>query len=248
MISSKESGHAKNVSNFSAIIEVVLGYGTKYNPSNSSIQLPSLNSLSSLAKESIDTLYKAVTLQERAVNQRKEVFAPVKPLVTRVVNALAASQVSKHLLEDAQSLKKKLNGTKITGTSSEAAAAKSDAAEEPAPKAHSTSQQSFDSVVENMAKLISLLSAEPAYAPNETDLQLGSLTALLIKLRDANKLVMEAQTSLDNARMTRDKVLYTETTGLSDVAHLVKNYVVSVFGATSMEYKQLSGISIKNHN
>ena len=43
-------------------------------------------------------------------------------------------------------------------------------------------------------------------------------------------------------RIARDKVLYAEGTGLCDIALDIKNYVKSVFGATSPQFKQVSEV------
>ena len=43
-------------------------------------------------------------------------------------------------------------------------------------------------------------------------------------------------------RISRNNLLYKENTGLYDVALDVKNYIKSVFGATSPQYKQVSKI------
>ena len=56
----------------------------------------------------------------------------------------------------------------------------------------------------------------------------------------------EATISLDNARIARDKVLYLPITGLTDIAFDTKVYVKSVFGATSAEFRQISGIEFKS--
>jgi hypothetical protein len=47
---------------------------------------------------------------------------------------------------------------------------------------------------------------------------------------------------LSNARISRNKLFYDRETGLVKVASDVKKYVKSVFGATSPEYTQVSGV------
>jgi hypothetical protein len=110
------------------------------------------------------------------------------------------------------------------------------------PNNISTSQQSYDSQVDNFAKLIETLSAEPLYAPNEVELQVASLNILLGDLRSKNSAVITATANLSNARIQRDKILYADSTGLYDIAQAVKQYAKSVFGATSPQFGQVSGI------
>ena len=57
--------------------------------------------------------------------------------------------------------------------------------------------------------------------------------------------VMNAATPLSNARISRDEELYAGTTGLVDLAGLVKKYVKSVFGGDSAQFKQLSDLEFK---
>ena len=83
---------------------------------------------------------------------------------------------------------------------------------------------SFDNRIGNMYKLIQLLASQTGYTPNETDLKVTTLTPL------------------SNARIARNTLLYATWTGLVDLAGEVKSYVKSVFGGTSPQYKQVSGL------
>ena len=101
---------------------------------------------------------------------------------------------------------------------------------------------SFDHRVENFSKLITLLSNQPLYAPNETDLQVPALNNLLTSMQTTNTAVINTATPLSNARIARNDVLYAPTTGLYDIAADVKKYVKSIYGATSAQFKQVSGL------
>jgi hypothetical protein len=115
----------------------------------------------------------------------------------------------------------------------------------PAPNTISASQQSYDQLIEHFAKLFALLKSEPSYAPNESDLRIPTLDALLTQLRADNTNVMNAYTAVSNARISRDVTLYQDNTGLVPTALDVKGYIKSVFGATSDQYKQVSKIAFK---
>ena len=84
-----------------------------------------------------------------------------------------------------------------------------------------------------------------SYTPNETELQVSTLDTQLKDLRTANTNVGNAYTAISNSRISRNKILYNETTGLCQTALEVKNYIKSVFGATSPEYKQVSKLKFK---
>ncbi|MEP7171235.1 MAG: hypothetical protein ABI855_17840, partial [Bacteroidota bacterium] len=111
----------------------------------------------------------------------------------------------------------------------------------------SVSQQSYDSLVENFKKLVSLVGSEPTYTPNEVDLQIATLQTLVLDMAAKNTDVINTTTDLSNGRINRNKVLYLKNTGLYDIAQEVKKYVKSVFGASSLEYKQVSKIKFTTY-
>ncbi len=96
-MANSETGHAKNVALFQDLISFCTGYGASYNPNKSSIQLSSLNTLHSGAKDSLEVLKTAHTPWINAVSARELAFEPLSRLITRVINALDASDVPKHI-------------------------------------------------------------------------------------------------------------------------------------------------------
>lgn len=86
------------------------------------------------------------------------------------------------------------------------------------------------------------MASQSGYAPNETALKVATLTTLLADMRTKNTAAINALTPLSNARIARNTILYTDGTGLVDIAGEVKKYVKSVFGGTSPQYKQVSGL------
>jgi len=239
MASKTETGHAKNVAHFDKLISYCTGYGAAFNPSKASITLPALNKLHDDAHAALDAANAAKTVYDNATNDRETAFKTLKKLATKVVNALAATDASKLTLDDANATNFKLQGRR----SSKKVVAPATKDGTPAESTSiSTSQQSYDTLVDNFAKLIQTVSAEPHYKPNESELQVPSLNSTLANLRALNKAVAEATSAWSNARIIRDNVLYTTNTGIYDIAQTVKQYIKSLFGATSRQYKQVSGI------
>lgn len=234
-----ETGHAKNVANFEDLISFCTGYGASYNPSKAAIKLPALTTLQTDAQKALDDVNTALPPWQNAINEREIVFAPLSKLVTRIINALDASDVSKQVVDDAKAIARKLQGRR-------ASAKQPTVPDNPATpedettKSISASQMSFDNRIENFSKLIDLLKAQPAYTPNEVELQTASLDALLLDMKAKNTAAINAYTPLSNARIARNVVLYTNETGLVDIAGEVKKYIKSVFGGTSPQYKQVS--------
>ncbi len=244
MASTSETGHAKNVANFEEIIGFCLGYGADYNPSKTAIKLAALNTKLTDSQSVLSSLKTAKTGFDNATNAREIAFDPLKKLTTRIINALSATDAVQQTIDDANTAHFKIQGRRA-GVIKAAIPAK-EGVTPVEPNTNSTSQQSYDSQVDNFEKLIETLKAEPLYLPNEVDLQVASLTALLVDLRAKNSAVNSATTALSNARISRDEILYAADTGLYDIAQAVKKYVKSLYDAISPQYRQVSGIKFTN--
>ncbi len=107
----------------------------------------------------------------------------------------------------------------------------------------STSQQSYDNMVENFDTLITMLKAEPLYKPNEADIKIAALEKLYAKLYDLNEKVLAPSDTLSNARNARNQLLYGAKTGIHDIGQLVKAYVLSVYNHKSPKHKQVAKIA-----
>ena len=248
MTSISVTGHDINVANIEDLISFCTGYGTAYNPSKNAIKLPQLNTLLTNAKNSLTATNTALIPFNNAVNAREIAFAPLSKLVTRIFASLDATDASKQVVKDAKIICRKLQGKraeKVSPLPQSTTPADKTILPTPLPIPPgniSASQMSFDSRIENFSKLIALLTSEPLYVPNETDVKIVTLNAWLATLKTTNTSVINATTPASNARISRNKTLYLPTTGLYDIQLEVKKYVKSVFGARSPEFKQISGI------
>ncbi len=240
-MATSETGHAKNVANFEDLISFCTGYGASYNPNKDSIKLPALTALHTEAVAKLAGVTAALIPWSNAIGQREILFEPLSKLVTRVINALDASDVPKQIVNNAKTIAKKIQGKRATPQNNPTPPEPPLPPDEN-PKTISASQMSFDNRIENMDKLIQLLAAQPGYAPNETELTTAALTTMLTNMRAANTDAINAYTPLSNSRIERNNVLYQIDTGLVAVAGDVKKYVKSVFGATSPQYKQISSL------
>lgn len=237
MASSSETGHAKNVANFEDLISVCTGFGPTYNPTKTALTIAALTTLHSSAQTKLQTVIDTKTAFTKATNNRQTAFEPLRKLSTRIVNALDATEATDLLVKDAKTINRKIQGKRANNKPPTPAANQSEAQED---KRISVSQQSYDSLIAHFGNLISLIGIEPSYAPNETDLQITTLQAILDDLKTKNKEAMQAHSNYLQARIDRNNTLYTPTTGLLDIASDVKKYVKSVFGAASPQFKQVS--------
>ncbi len=239
MASTSEVGHAKNVANFQDVIAFVNGYGATYNPSKNSLKLPQLETLYTEAKNGINNVTAVNTTYNNAVNDRVEAFEDLRSLSTRLVNALETTDASDEKIDDAKGFNRKLQGKRASKIETPLDP------NTPAPKTISSSQQSYDQLIQHFEGMISVLDSEPSYAPNETDLQVANLKTKAQDLETKNENVANTYTAISNARIERNKKLYKDDEGLVDTAGEVKKYVKSVYGATSPEYGQIKGIKFR---
>lgn len=242
MASTSETGHAKNVANFQDLIEFVTAYGATYNPSKNNLQLPQLITLKAAADNSVAEVIPKNTAFNTKVNDRVAAFSDVKILATRLLAALQSTDASAETIADAKTF-----NNKIQGKSSSSPKTPLDP-NAPPPDTISTSQQSYDQLIQHLSGLKSILEAEPSYAPNEVDLQIATLDTKIADLIQKNDAVATVYAAVSNSRIARDKVLYTNENSLFESAKDVKLYVKAIFGATSPEFAQVKGIQIRKPN
>lgn len=242
MRSTSEAGHAKNVANFAQLVSFCEGYGTAYNPSRSELNVASLQAALTQAQAVLNDLNNAKASFDVATNLRREAFSTLPKFAGQVVNALAAAGVSTMTIADARGLLRKLQGKRAV-TPKPAAEPTPPVTPTTEDKQISVSQLSFNSLIEHFSKLVTIAAQQKLYNPNKKEFTIAGLQQKLDDLNNANAAVVKSYTNLSNARLTRNNFLYNPVTGLNQAAAGVKLYVKSIFGATSPQYKQLSGIS-----
>ena len=234
MASNSETGHSKNVTNFETLILSCTGFGADYNPSNNDILISNLTTQHTDAKASVQQVKTTEASFNEVEGQRKTIFKPVKPTSTKVLNSLKGAKAPTTVIADAETINRKIQGKRADNTIDVVVAG-----ETPKDKI-SVSQQSYDMQIEHFSKLIELISIEPKYNPNETPLKVATLTTFKNQLETINTSLKTIYTPYKNAMITRDTKLYSSETGIVDTAQTVKNYVKSVFGASSPQFKQIS--------
>ena len=239
MASTSEVGHAKNVANFQDLIEFVTGYGATYNPSKNSLKLPQLVALKATAETKLTDVISKNTNYNNKVNERMVAFSNLKSFSTRLVNALQTTDATTQTINDAKTFNRKMQGKKASASQTPTDP------NAPAPKTISTSQQSYDQLIQHLAGLKSVLEEESSYAPNETDLQVATIDTKIADLTAKNTAVSTAYTNISNSRISRNETLYTSDNGIFETASEVKKYIKSVFGANSPEFAQIKGLQFK---
>lgn len=243
MPSTSETGHAKNVANFEDLISFCNGYGVTYNPSKAALKIAELQILFTSAQNTINTVKSLQTAFNNATNKRIEAFKILKSLATKIINALDATDAAAQTVKDAKTINRKIQGQRAS--TPKTTPPPTDGSTPPPDKTISTSQQSYDQLIEHFSKLIELLTSDSNYTPNEAELTVAATQTKLAELKSANTAVVDSYTAWSNSRIERNNILYNTLTGLVPTALDVKKYVKSIFGATSPQFKQVSGLEFK---
>lgn len=233
-----EVGHARNIQNFQSLISFVTGYGGVYKPSNTQIELPQLTSALTLANAAMDDVTDKLGVSKTAINTRQNVFDPLRTTVARTVNYYSSTGAAENSIADVKSLKRKIDGKRASAPPVD----DPNTPENEALNAHSAAQTSYTQRVEHLDNMIAIYQGDPLYAPNEADLTIAALQTLSTNMKAATQSVIDAYTDVSNARIDRKNAMYEGSTCLFNLQKMVKAYVKGLFGPSSAEYKQLSGL------
>jgi DNA replication initiation complex subunit (GINS family) len=173
-----ESGDMKLLGNFSKLIESV-SLNPDYRPANPALPVPALNTRKTASLAAVAEVGTQEAALKGVVNDRQDLFEGVPALITRSGNMLKASGASKKIIDDAKTVARKVTGQRKTPKVKD----DPNTPENEATKTHSVSQQSFESIVGNVGDYVAIVGTVPTYTPNETDLTVAGLTALVADLK-----------------------------------------------------------------
>lgn len=238
MTSRSEVGNAKNVANLQKLTERVAVYAL-YNPPVESLTVESLQTLYTTASAKLTEVEDKRVANKNAIAARQATFENLKPTCTRIINFLQILGLEEGVLKQAKSINRRIQGGQKKPVTP------------PNPSGEtvnniSTSRQSYTQICENFGILLQLLATIPTYTPNENDLKLTSLTTYHTSVMSSTQAVDQTEAELNAKLIERDNILYADGTGLYTISQNVKKYVKSLYGATSPEYANVSGIEFTN--
>jgi hypothetical protein len=240
-----ESGNAINIANFQVLIVACTELGVTYNPKLEALTLAELTSLKVKAQASLNNVSEKLVVLNQAIGIRETAFAPLNKLATRIFNAYKVCGASQNDIDSLLTAIRRLQGRRAKAIPT--VVPTPDAPEPiPAPRTVSVSHQSFQSRIANFTVVIDNLLNQPLYAPNEEALKIKALQDVLANLEATQNAVLVADSAIATARAQRDDTLYNKTTGLVKIALSVKEYVKSIFGANTVEFKRINQISFKS--
>ncbi len=240
-----ETGHVKNVATFLKYNQFLATLGAAYNPSNTTITLPSFTTSQSLGSAKQSAVNTNKENWKDATNNRTDEFDPLPSFTTQILGALKSTQATQQTIDDFAFLVGKMQGysnsQKSTQNSKTVAPSTIPTIDPSNPTpinpTKSNSQQSFDQKIEHFEKMILILQTVPSYTPNEVNLQIISLQAKLANLKLLNKNAEQAKSDLKAALIDRNLFFYAKDTGVLDLIKKSKEYIKSVFGPQSQQYK-----------
>lgn len=241
MVKIKDGSYIKNVDNFREIINECTSFSIRYNPPRDELKIPALTTQLQNVDAVMQEVKNSNTAHINAINQRKIVFKDFRPIISRAFKFLKACGVAKETISSVRTVYNLVMGRRATPKKEVPA----DAAATEVPRSASVSKQSHTNKVDHFVKMLTILRTEPKYVPNEEDLKIENLEIVLQKMRDANNNVSIARTNVQTARTLRKEALNADLTGLVDVANDIKQYVGSVFGTSSDQYKRVKKLIFK---
>lgn len=225
-----ETGHNKNVANFSTAFQILEEMGALYNPANANLKLDKLAPIKKSLADVIEVLDQKKPLYKNAVAEREVEIAKLNKLITRSLNLAKSLEIPEQSKEHLSSLAKKIRGSQT---------AKPRNPENAEKATISTSQQSFDSRLANLNTYIGQLSSLTAYAPNEAELQTDTFKKFHFKVASLNSIVNTAGNELLTARKNRDQILYLDQYNAMQQIKDSKAYLRSLGDLAAPYYKAL---------
>ncbi|MDR1371911.1 MAG: hypothetical protein LBJ17_02120 [Dysgonamonadaceae bacterium] len=236
-----ESGINTYVGNFNDLIGILIEVGCLYKPQNEQITIPAMQEQASYIRMSINLVDDALAEWIIAEGARVEACKPLKPLATRVLAMAITFNLPATTMTHIKEIVRKIHGERLHPIP----VIPEDSLDEE-PKHNSVSQTSFKEQIEHLTQLIDLLAHCPTYLPLENDLTVAGLSDFRDQMGVTTDAVTLHSLMLKNARVHRNKLLYTPVTGMMDTAQHAKEYVKAAFGATSEIYKRVRHIRFAN--
>ena len=236
MASNSETGHNKNVANFSTAYQILEEMGTLYNPSNTKIHLVNLDPIRTSIQSVITELNNKKPIYKNAVSAREVAIAPLGKLMTKSSNFAKSLDISSTDKENIANQAKKIRGDQKP---------KSVNPETTETDGISTSQMSYDSRIANLDTYTTQLASHPEYAPNETEIQIESLQALHSNLVTLSQAVNSAGNALITARANRNNILYNNEVNVIQLIKDVKAYLKSLGDAGKPYYNAIVKLQFK---
>jgi hypothetical protein len=246
MSKKSDTGHSVNVGNFEIVVSNCNSQKERYQPSKKSLQIAAINGQLTDVKIFMGDVNTTTAARKIAMAACEAAFMLCLILLTRLTNAIKASDIPKKDRELLFSIIKLLKGQRV---SKKLEAEEAKLLEAEGKKQISAAHTKRVNRMEYMRKLIAQLLQNPEYSPNEEDLKISHLQEVLAAMEASHSNLIQAEIAYKDALAKRDKAIYTPGTGIVEVSLDIKSYYKSAFGVKSPEYGGIAGLKftrIKN--
>jgi hypothetical protein len=224
--------HLQNVQAFGKLMGICTGYGGSYNPGQQNLQVNAMTTLWISAQQALQAVNEAQTFYDNATNNRKLGFKGLRRFSSNVNNILKSCVANELTRNDARASVRKIWGTRRSQRKVNAEM-KPEEIKSPSTFMYRTN---YTSLANYFAQLVSTVSAEPKYRPNEPEYSVEGLKQKLAELQALNEFVTQAEISLATARRARNELFYIREDGLFHTAMAIKHYVRGIFGYKSSQH------------
>jgi len=231
MASNTESGHAVNVAKFNTLIQKCSALSS-WSPSNTALDISTLTAQHTACNNALDDFNKMVSTAKTQINQNNDLFAPLNKLVTRIVNFFDSTSASGQAKKDARGMANDIRGFN----------AKKPKGLAPDAEWVSQSHQSMVQKTNKFKELMDFLDSDGNYSPNETALQIPTLTTLWTDLNASMNNLATTLAPIDQAQSNMYRLIYGKPNGMIDTAMLAKGYAKALMGARATEVKAINAI------
>lgn len=238
------SGHAKNITNFETVTNLLDSLVTVYNPSQTSLLLAALQDRLEEASALLDEIDTALVHKNTKVD---EIQAELEDLDCYVVSLKGAAEFElgdEALTRDLQNIVERLNpksrSTSLTG------GALTSGADDSRTKL-SASQPDRDERIAQFAAALALLKTRTDYDPPAADHKIAGIETKLTALTAKNDAANAAEAALASALAARDRVLYDDETGIIKLVKLIKIQLALKPGKTSAAYQQINALEFRKY-
>lgn len=238
-----ESGDNKILGNFRKLIDECAAEPA-YNPGNTKHKIPALEAQYTAGDAAVNVVAAARAPNKLAITDRETSFGGLRPLGVRSFNYLKASDPPAGVVKDAETSIRKLSG----GRKSPKVKGDPNAPEGDGKGSGSASQMSYENQIGNFRSYIEIVRNVSTYTPNEADLKVTALEDFADSLVAKSNAVSTTSATLDQARGTRDQLLYLNDDSIVNTALLVKAYVKAALGTQSQLFKKIKGLKFSRSN
>lgn len=209
----------------------------RWNPSNTRLVLTALDTKLEGGYPFAQDVLDKFAANQIVVNHRQAAYAKIEPFARSARRYLRSCGATEAEIEDGNryinallgQVKKKPKAiANVDGTAAQAA------------ETHAKAQLSYDALYANLLAFRAFVANVTAWKPNEENLKLTAIDALIAECGGGNNSVSAGFVPLSTAWNTRDEKLYTDENSVLEDFRLAKEYYKSLYDPKDPQYRTVT--------